>query len=59
MTRTRGQRSLFNGAYIQKGHPTGKLGGPASYYYHLKETQLSTWSVSTSPPPTMKQNTKN
>ena len=35
-----------------------QAGGLASYYCHLKEIQLNEWFVSTSPPLTMKWNTK-
>ena len=58
MMKTKGQKNLFSRAYIQTDHLIGKLGGPTSNYYHLKETRLNAWSDSTSPPPTMKQNIK-
>ena len=41
MTMTNGQKNLLNEAYIQMGHLIGKLGGPASYYSHLKEIWLN------------------
>ena len=37
MTKTRGQKNLFSGAYIQMDHLIDRLRGPASYYCHLKE----------------------
>ena len=58
MTRTRGQKSPLIGAYILTDHPTDEPGGLALYYCHPKETGSNVWSVSTSPPPTMKQSTK-
>ena len=36
----------------------GGGGGLAPYYCHLKGTRLNVWFVLTSPPPTMKWNTK-
>ena len=53
-----GQKNLFSGAYIETDHLTSRSGGPASYYGHLKEIWLNAWSVSTSLPLTMEQNTK-
>ena len=45
MTKTRGQKNLFSGAYIQMDYLIGKLGESVLYYYHLKEIRLNAWSV--------------
>ena len=47
MMKKRGQKNLLSGAYIQMDHLIGRLEGPVSYYYHLKETWLNAWSTST------------
>ena len=58
MTKTKGQKNLFSGAYIQMDHLTGRPEELASYYGHLKEIWLNKWFASTSPPLTMKRNMK-
>ena len=50
--------SVLGGAYIQMDHLINRLVKQASYFFLLKGTRLSVWSVSTSLPLIMKQSTK-
>ena len=58
MGKARGQMSVLGGAYIQMDYLINKLVKQASYFFLLKGTRLSVWSVSTSLPLIMKQSTK-